>query len=43
MYMNRTLRYRKQPQRLLQVITKFAAAYCSTIEGTAKNIETTEL
>ncbi|KAG8237710.1 hypothetical protein J437_LFUL017498 [Ladona fulva] len=30
-------------QILLQIITKFAAAYCSTIEGTAKNIETTEL
>ena len=28
---------------LLQIITKFAAAYCATIEGTAKNIETTEL
>lgn len=32
-----------KPQLLLQIITKFAAAYCSTIEGTAKNIETTEL
>ena len=32
-----------QPQLLLQIITKFAAAYCNTIEGTAKNIETTEL
>ncbi|XP_076468688.1 dynamin-1-like protein [Babylonia areolata] len=30
-------------QLLLQIITKFASAYCSTIEGTAKNIETTEL
>ncbi|XP_069693927.1 dynamin-1-like protein [Periplaneta americana] len=30
-------------QTLLQIITKFAAAYCSTIEGTARNIETTEL
>lgn len=30
-------------QLLLQIITKFALAYCSTIEGTAKNIETTEL
>ncbi|XP_065201827.1 dynamin-1-like protein [Planococcus citri] len=30
-------------QTLLQIITKFASAYCSTIEGTAKNIETTEL
>jgi len=32
-----------QPQLLLQIITRFASAYCSTIEGTAKNIETTEL
>ncbi|XP_062545830.1 dynamin-1-like protein [Armigeres subalbatus] len=30
-------------QCLLQIITKFASAYCSTIEGTSKNIETTEL
>ncbi|XP_025107859.1 dynamin-1-like protein [Pomacea canaliculata] len=30
-------------QLLLQIITKFASAYCSTIEGTSKNIETTEL
>ncbi|CAL7946650.1 unnamed protein product [Xylocopa violacea] len=30
-------------QTLLQIITKFASSYCSTIEGTAKNIETTEL
>lgn len=30
-------------QLLLQIITRFAAAYCNTIEGTAKNIETTEL
>lgn len=28
---------------LLQIITKFATAYCATIEGTAKNIETMEL
>ncbi|XP_074133131.1 dynamin-1-like protein [Sminthopsis crassicaudata] len=28
---------------LLQIITKFATEYCSTIEGTAKNIETSEL
>ncbi|XP_054631363.1 dynamin-1-like protein isoform X3 [Dunckerocampus dactyliophorus] len=28
---------------LLQLITKFAAEYCKTIEGTAKNIETAEL
>ncbi|CAD5116900.1 DgyrCDS5743 [Dimorphilus gyrociliatus] len=32
-----------KPQILLQIITKFAAAYCNTIEGTARNIETTEL
>ncbi|KAJ8301981.1 hypothetical protein KUTeg_020968 [Tegillarca granosa] len=30
-------------QLLLQIITKFASAYCSTIEGTAKNIEINEL
>lgn len=30
-------------QTLLQIITKFASAYCSTVEGTARNIETTEL
>lgn len=30
-------------QTLLQIITKFASAYCATIEGTSKNIETTEL
>ncbi|CAI9737438.1 dynamin-1-like protein isoform X2 [Octopus vulgaris] len=30
-------------QLLLQIITRFASAYCNTIEGTAKNIETTEL
>lgn len=30
-------------QTLLQIITKFASAYCSTIEGTARNIETSEL
>lgn len=30
-------------QTLLQIITKFANSYCATIEGTAKNIETTEL
>lgn len=28
---------------LLQIITKFAAAYVSTLEGTSKNIETSEL
>lgn len=32
-----------KPQILLQIITKFAAAYCNTIEGTSRNIETTEL
>ena len=30
-------------QTLLQIITKFAAQYCATIEGTAKNIEVSEL
>lgn len=30
-------------QTLLQIVTKFAAAYCQTIDGTAKNIETAEL
>lgn len=30
-------------QTLLQIITKFASAYCSTVEGTSRNIETTEL
>ncbi|WAR25092.1 DNM1L-like protein [Mya arenaria] len=30
-------------QLLLRVITRFASAYCSTIEGTSRNIETTEL
>ena len=30
-------------QTLLQIITKFAAEYCATIEGTSKNIETSEL
>nr|CAG4643752.1 EOG090X01UE [Lepidurus arcticus] len=28
---------------LLQIVTKFASSYCATIEGTARNIETTEL
>lgn len=28
---------------LLQIITHFSCAYTSTIEGTAKNIETSEL
>ncbi|KAL7672875.1 hypothetical protein ACOME3_007754 [Neoechinorhynchus agilis] len=32
-----------KPRFLLQVITKFANHYCSTIEGTAKIIETSEL
>lgn len=30
-------------QTVLQIVTKFAAAYCQTIDGTAKNIETSEL
>lgn len=30
-------------QTLLQIITKFSSSYCSTIEGTSRNIETTEL
>ncbi|KAF4525209.1 hypothetical protein B566_EDAN008316 [Ephemera danica] len=30
-------------QTLLQIITKFAFAYCATIDGTARNIETNEL
>lgn len=30
-------------QTLLQIMTKFASAYCQTIEGTSRNIETTEL
>merc|ERR1719461_2829130 len=30
-------------QFLLQVITRFASEYCNTIEGTARNIETSEL
>lgn len=34
---------KKKGKLLLQIITKFATAYCATIEGTAKNIETTEL
>ncbi|CAH1784568.1 unnamed protein product [Owenia fusiformis] len=33
----------EKSQLLLSIITKFAAAYCSTIEGTSKNIETAEL
>ncbi|XP_071376770.1 dynamin-1-like protein isoform X5 [Centroberyx affinis] len=32
-----------QSATLLQLITKFAAEYCNTIEGTAKYIETAEL
>ena len=32
-----------QSHLLLQIITRFASAYCNTIEGTAKNIETSEL
>ncbi|EFX86061.1 hypothetical protein DAPPUDRAFT_309039 [Daphnia pulex] len=34
---------RDKSQTLLQIITKFASSYCATIEGTARNIETTEL
>ncbi|XP_074104762.1 dynamin related protein 1 [Cotesia typhae] len=30
-------------QTLLRIIMKFASSYCSTIEGTARNIETTAL
>lgn len=30
-------------QTLLHIITKFASAYCATIEGTARHIETSEL
>ncbi|XP_059153710.1 dynamin-1-like protein isoform X2 [Physella acuta] len=30
-------------QLLLQIITRFASAYCNTIEGTSRNIETSEL
>jgi len=30
-------------QTLLQIITKFASSYNSTINGTSRNIETTEL
>lgn len=30
-------------QTLLHIITRFASAYCNTIDGTAKNIETSEL
>ncbi|XP_020279385.1 dynamin-1-like protein isoform X2 [Pseudomyrmex gracilis] len=30
-------------QTLLQIITKFANSYCATIEGTARNIELTQL
>uniref|UniRef100_A0A0B6ZVX5 dynamin GTPase n=1 Tax=Arion vulgaris TaxID=1028688 RepID=A0A0B6ZVX5_9EUPU len=33
----------EKSQLLLQIITQFASAYCSTIEGTSKNIETSEL
>ncbi|GFY57094.1 hypothetical protein TNIN_416611 [Trichonephila inaurata madagascariensis] len=32
-----------QGQTLLQIITKFASSYCSTVEGTARNIEISEL
>ncbi len=30
-------------QTLLQMITRFASAYCDTIDGTSRNIETSEL
>ncbi|CAG0892865.1 unnamed protein product [Darwinula stevensoni] len=32
-----------KPTTLLQIITKFAAAYCNTIDGTSRHIETNEL
>ncbi|XP_074603228.1 dynamin related protein 1 isoform X2 [Brevipalpus obovatus] len=32
-----------QGQTLLQIITRFASAYCSAIEGTARDIETSKL
>lgn len=34
---------RDKSQTLLQIITKFASSYNSTINGTSRNIETTEL
>lgn len=34
---------RDKSQTLLQIITKFASAYNATINGTSRNIETTEL
>ena len=30
-------------QTILQIITKFASCYMATVEGTSRNIETTEL
>ena len=32
-----------KPRTLLQIITDFSTAYTSAIDGTSKNIETTEL
>lgn len=32
-----------QGQLLLQIITRFATAYCNTIDGISRNIETSEL
>ena len=32
-----------QGPMLLQLITRFASSYCAIIEGTARDIETTEL
>ncbi|CDW52841.1 dynamin 1 protein [Trichuris trichiura] len=32
-----------KPQTLLQVITRFSSSYVATVEGTARNIETSEL
>ncbi|KFD65204.1 hypothetical protein M514_06573 [Trichuris suis] len=32
-----------KPQTLLQVITRFCSSYVATVEGTARNIETSEL
>ena len=37
------MRFISKGKLLLQIITKFATAYCATIEGTAKNIEINEL
>ena len=43
LYVVSNLLYYFKGKLLLQLITKFACAYCATIEGTAKNIETNEL